>query len=128
MKKQVWTMLARLQLGKFLMAAKCRSALLGMVPPPAQGQVVNSTQNPEQIAISHWYAANQTTTFVTGTTPNSVAFDGSNIWLSIESNNTVTELQPSTGKVVGPSPWGPILTVWPLTARTFGWRTTAATL
>jgi hypothetical protein len=46
MKKHVWTMLARLQLGKFLMVAICLSALLGMVPPPAQGQVVNSTQNP----------------------------------------------------------------------------------
>jgi len=41
------------------------SGLLSILPQPAQAQggVENSTKNPQQIAILHWYTANQTTAF-----------------------------------------------------------------
>ena len=40
--------------GKRLMAVISLSAVLSAVPPPAGAQVVNSTKNPNQIAILHW--------------------------------------------------------------------------
>src|SRR5579863_54331 len=43
--------------------------------------VTNSSQNPLQIAILHWYNANLTTQFTTGTEPSGVAFDGASIWV-----------------------------------------------
>jgi len=72
MNKRVWTTLSRGQLGKSLVVA----IFLAMVPQRAHSQVVNSTQNPGQIAILHWYAANLTTKFAVGTGPEGVAFDG----------------------------------------------------
>ena len=53
---------------------------MAIVPPLASSQVVNSTQNPQQIAILHWYAVNTITRFTVGTHPALMAFDGTNIW------------------------------------------------
>jgi hypothetical protein len=44
--------------------------------------VTDSTQNPLQIAILHWYKANLTTTFKVGTFPSGAVFDGANIWVA----------------------------------------------
>jgi len=101
MKKQFWTILARPQPSKSLMVVIFLSGLLGVVPQLAHSQVVSSTQNPEQIAILHWYAANLTTKFAVGTEPEGMAFDGANIWVANLVSDTVTELQASTGKVLG---------------------------
>jgi hypothetical protein len=60
MQQQVWTILAPPQLGKSSMVVIFLAGLLGMTPQLAHSQVVNSTQNPQQIAILHWcssYAA-----------------------------------------------------------------------
>jgi len=77
------------------------SGVMGMVPQLAHSQVVNSTQNPEQIAILHWYAANLTTTFATGTTPAGLVFDGANIWVANYGSHSVTKLRASDGAVLG---------------------------
>jgi hypothetical protein len=45
------------------------SSVMAIVPPLASSQVVNSTQNPQQIAILHWYAVNTITRFTVGTHP-----------------------------------------------------------
>lgn len=47
----------------------------------AQTGVVNSTRNPNQIALKHWYKANLTTTFPVGVGPVALEFDGANIWV-----------------------------------------------
>ncbi len=61
------------------------AGLLGMAPQLAHSQVVSSSQNPEQIAILHWYSANRTTQTVVGSGPDGVAFDGAN--LSVANNS-----------------------------------------
>jgi DNA-binding beta-propeller fold protein YncE len=63
--------------------------------------VTNSTNNPLQIAILHWYDANLTTTFLVGRGPEWMAFDGDSLWVANFFGNNVTKLQPSTGKVLG---------------------------
>jgi hypothetical protein len=87
--------------GKRLVAAISLSAVLSAVPPPAGAQVVNSTKNPNQIAILHWYGANQTTQFPVGNSPEGVAFDGANIWVTNVGSNTVTKLRASDGAALG---------------------------
>jgi hypothetical protein len=47
--------------------------------PPALAGVVSSTQNPLQIALLHWYAANLTAQFPAGANPYGVAFDGQHV-------------------------------------------------
>ena len=73
-----------------------------VVPNSAYGQgVTDSTQNPNQIAILHWYNANRTTSFpVPGS---DVAFDGENIWISTGSDPccAVAKLQANSGLVIG---------------------------
>src|SRR4029077_19687998 len=86
---------------KRLMAVISLSAVLSAVPPPAGAQVVNSTKNPNQIAILHWYGANRTTQFSVGSYPIGVAFDGSNIWVANSGSNTVTKLRASDGTTLG---------------------------
>ena len=54
--------------------------------------VTNSTQNPLQIALLHWYNTNLTTTFDVGTVPYGVAFDGANIWVANSNSGTVSKL------------------------------------
>ena len=66
--------------------------------------MVNSTQNPKQIAILHWYAANTTTDFAVGMHSTLMAFDGTNIWVANYGSNTVTKLQPNDGTVAGTLP------------------------
>jgi hypothetical protein len=91
MKEQVWTILARPQLSRSLTLVIFLCPL-GMVPQLAHSQVVSSAQNPEQIAILHWYAANLATTFTVGATPQGVAFDGANIWVTNFAASTVSKL------------------------------------
>ena len=63
--------------------------------------VTNSTKNPLQIAILHWYDANQTTTFAVRHLPIGVAFDGANMWVANEGSGNVTKLRASDGKLLG---------------------------
>ena len=57
--------------------------------------------NPLKIALLKWYQANQTTSFTVGNSPNDVAFDGQNIWVTNGGDDTVTKLRPSDGTVLG---------------------------
>ena len=66
--------------------------LLMSIAPAAPSQLVISTQNARQIALLHWYQANQATSFALGVTIPQVepftwglAFDGANIWASWDS-------------------------------------------
>jgi len=63
--------------------------------------VVTSTQNAQQIAILHWYPANQTAAFTVGATPEGVAFDGANMWVANFGSSTVTKIRASDGFIVG---------------------------
>jgi hypothetical protein len=56
-------------------------------------------QNPLQIAILHWYNANLTTQFTSGTAPYGIAFDGANIWAANIGSNNVTKVSSATGAV-----------------------------
>jgi hypothetical protein len=56
-------------------------------PPPRP-----SLPNPLQVAILHWYSANQTTSFSVGTSPYGVAFDGANIWVANQNSGSVSKL------------------------------------
>jgi hypothetical protein len=47
--------------------------------------------NPNQVAILRWYAANQTADFPVGNSPYGVAFDGANIWVANTGSNTVSK-------------------------------------
>lgn len=67
------------------------------VPVGLWGQVFN----PDQIAILRWYSANLTTAFSVGTGPLGVAFDGLNIWVVNNLDNTVTKLRAATADVQG---------------------------
>src|SRR5215469_12358111 len=71
-----------------------RTQLMGMSNDPLIG-ITSSTKNPLQIAILHWYSANQTASFGTGNSPRGVAFDGSSIWVANTGDGTVTKLQAS---------------------------------
>src|SRR5215472_7354912 len=76
----------------------------------AQSGVVDSTQNPNQLAVLHWFGANQTTSFTTGTTPIAFAFDGASMWVVNFGANTVSKLRANDGSVlgtfaVGHNPW-----------------------
>jgi hypothetical protein len=82
--------------------AICLTLLASLAPASALAQsgVANSTKNPQQIAILHWYPANLTTSFPVGSA-SGVAFDGANIWVTNANNSTVTKLRPSDGAVLG---------------------------
>src|SRR5207253_11447517 len=97
--------------GKFLLVGMFFAGVLVLVENAAQAQggVVNSTKNPQQIAILHWYKANRTAQFHVGTGP--AAFDGANIWVANQGSNSVTKLRASDGAnlgtfAVGDSPSG----------------------
>src|SRR5262249_9088235 len=75
------------------------------VSAQAQNGVTNSTQNPNQLAILHWYQANLTTQVPVGTAPFGLACDGVNMWVANFSDNTVTKLGPD-GTVLGTFPVG----------------------
>jgi YVTN family beta-propeller protein len=59
-----------------------------------------STVNPLQVALLKWFPTYQSASFPVGEEPSGVAFDGSNIWVT-NSDDTITELQASTGAVLG---------------------------
>ena len=87
-----------------LVSSLVLATLLSGVPHLAQAQagVVNSTQNPRQIALLYWYSANQTTSFPIPGIPRGFAFDGSNIWVGNGAGQgTVTKLRASDGACVG---------------------------
>jgi DNA-binding beta-propeller fold protein YncE len=65
----------------------------------AQGGVTNSTKNPKQIAILHWYPANLTTLFSNVTSAVDVFSDGTNIWTT--TTDRVFKVRPSDGTVLG---------------------------
>src|SRR5262249_33979882 len=67
----------------------------------ALAQVTNSTKNPKQVAILHWYQANQTTSFAVGRAPTSITFDGANIWVVNSAASNVSKLRASDGEVLG---------------------------
>jgi len=68
----------------------------------ALAQVTNSTKNPKQIAILHWYPANLTTSFAVGLFPTRVTFDGANIWVARGQNGGgLVKLRPSDGATLG---------------------------
>src|SRR5215831_13477997 len=76
----------------------------------AQSGVVDSTQNANQLAILHWYTANQTTSFTTGKTPIAFVYDGASMWVVNFGDNTVSKMRATDGAVlgtfaVGKSPW-----------------------
>jgi hypothetical protein len=72
---------------------------------------VAQNNNPNQVALFRWYAANQVITFSSfydsaGTAhalsqPNGMAFDGENMWISETSANTVLKVNASDGRFVG---------------------------
>jgi hypothetical protein len=80
----------------------------------AHAQVVNSLQNPLQIAVLHWYPANQTTSFDIANNPQGLAFDGENIWMVDTTDERVYALRASDGALVADidiypvqlAPWG----------------------
>jgi len=57
--------------------------------------------NPLQVALLKWFPAYQSTSFQVGELPSGVAFDGSNIWVANYGSDTITELQASTGALLG---------------------------
>jgi DNA-binding beta-propeller fold protein YncE len=77
-------------------------ALVGMcVSALAQVGVVNAPRNPGQLAILHWYPVNKVTKFSVGQLPDGLAFDGANVWVANQQDNTVTKLRANDGKVLG---------------------------
>src|ERR1700736_1837248 len=103
MKNAASIILARSRPVASVMLALFLFGFLGMVPQPAQSPGLPGSQarNPQQIAILHWYAANQTTAFAAGTGPIGVAFDGANIWVADLGGNTVSKLRASDGSTLG---------------------------
>ena len=94
--------------------AICLSLLLGaapsvvrsqeqsdIAPGSALGGIVSSNLNPLQIALLHWYGANQTTSFTVGSSPFGIAFDGANVWIANFSSNNVTKLRANDGASLG---------------------------
>src|SRR5215471_3512488 len=65
-----------------------------------QGGVANSTKNPKQIAILHWYPINLTTNFAVGAINQGVLFDGTNLWVTT-TFDTVIKVRPSDGHILG---------------------------
>lgn len=67
--------------------------------PRALAQVANSMQ----IALLRWYDANLSgnTSFAVGAASIGVAFDGDNIWVASNGNNTVTRLWPAQVGTLG---------------------------
>ncbi len=84
--------------------------LFGAVPLQAQQSsagpaipligVTSSTKNPLQVAILHWYNANQTASFAVFN-PFGVAFDGANIWVTSFGSDNVAKLRASDGATLG---------------------------
>src|SRR5580700_6890111 len=66
------------------------------------GQTHQAGVNYQQVAILRWYPANQSgASFTVGSFPTGVAFDGANIWVANQLNNSVTKLRASDGAIQG---------------------------
>ena len=91
------SILPKSRLGRFA-SLVLLSGALGLM---AASGVVSSTRNPLQIAILHWYGANQTASFGVGNGPEGVAFDGASLWVSNRSDGSVTKLRASDGACAG---------------------------
>jgi hypothetical protein len=77
----------------------CISTLAQVSP---NNGVTNSTKNPLQIAILHWYDANLTTSFDIGLIPAALAFDGENMWAGAGLfKDELIKLRANDGKVLG---------------------------
>ncbi len=72
-------------------------------------------------------AATVVQTIAVGSDPIVVSSDGTHVWVANAGDNTVSELDASTGSVVQTSPWAPFPKASRRTAPTSGWRTVAAT-
>jgi len=57
--------------------------------------------NFEQIALLQWFPAYQSASFATGSNPDGLAFDGSNLWVANYGSGSVTKMQASTGQILG---------------------------
>ncbi len=66
--------------------------------PPANGAL---PLNPLKIALLKWYPANLATSFKVGKNPYGIAFDGANMWVTNNSDNTVSKLRASDGATLG---------------------------
>src|SRR5208282_5927204 len=75
----------------------------GQGPQGPQGQAGPAGTPPGHIALLQWWSS---ITYSVGNTPRGIAFDGANIWVTNDTNNSVTKLLASTGAVVGTYPVG----------------------
>ena len=66
--------------------------------PPGSGA---PPLNPLKVALLKWYQANLTTSFKVGDNPYGLAFDGANMWVSNNGDNTVTKLRANDGASLG---------------------------
>src|SRR3954463_8945932 len=88
------------------------SLVFGQSAPSSSSTTASApAQNPNQVAILRWYRSNQAASFAAGQGAGQVVFDGSNVWVSNSTANTVTKLrasdETSLGEfAAGPSPAG----------------------
>lgn len=57
--------------------------------------------NPKRVALLRWYEVRREVSFSVGAGPRGVAFDGANIWVANQAENTVSKIQAHDGKVLG---------------------------
>lgn len=57
--------------------------------------------NPAQVALKRWYSANQATTFPLQGSPAGIVFDGTNIWVVLNSIGSIAKYRPSDGALLG---------------------------
>jgi hypothetical protein len=60
--------------------------------PLVPGVTTGNYLNPLQVALRSWYRGSQSNNFSVGRGPNSVAFDGANIWVTNQGGNSVSKL------------------------------------
>lgn len=58
-------------------------------------------RNPLQLALLQWYPNNSVTKVTVGNAPVLLAFDGANMWVTNQTDNTVTKVRVNDGYVVG---------------------------
>ena len=79
----------------------CGLLILASSLAVAQGGVVNSTQNPQQLALLHWGQANQAPVrFSVGRCPQPIVFDGTSIWIADMCSNITNRLQSNDGRAL----------------------------
>ena len=76
-------------------------------PQGVAGPTGPPSPNPLQVALLRWYPANQATTFALGTNdPFALAFDGANLWITNNHDNTVSKVRANDGGVIATYPVG----------------------